>query len=603
MITKNNSHQIEKKHIQNKLMNFIELENITSMEKLLKTKTTVEIKENTILSGKITEIQKNGILVDIGGKAEGFITKNEFEDNWNTLQINDIIEVYLESIENEHSKPIISMQKANFTKKWNHIIATYKEGSVIKGTTKYKVRGGIIVDINGIEAFLPGSQIDLYLTKNIDEYLNQEYDFQIIKINTDLKNIIISRKELLEIDRTKKRIVSLKQLQKNETHPGIVKNITDFGVFIDINGLDGLLHITDISWGRINHPSELFHAGQKIDVIILDIDYTKERLSLGYKQKIKNPWETIEEKHPIGSKVKGKVKNITNYGAFVELECGIDGMIHISDMSWVKKFNKKIDEILNVGDEIKVTILNIQANMKKISLSYGDVKIKNPWETIEEKHPIGSKVKGKVKNITNYGAFVELECGIDGMIHISDMSWVKKINDPNNIVKINDTVESIILNIDKDKERIALGLKQLSPDPWETIDTMYSINQIIESKITKIATFGIFIKLTHQIDGLIHISQISNDSSITENNLLHTDKFNINDIIKVKIIKIDKQNRKISLSITALNENINITDNKTDENDKEILKNTDNEVSNVNKNNDEIKMFNDEIISQLKNSN
>ncbi len=525
-----------------------------SMDALLANEQKSEFVENSIVSGKIVEKRNDGALVDIGYKAEGFIPAIEFR-NWADVKVGDEVDVYLEEIENENSMPGISLQKANFIKSWNKITSEYGEGSVITGLMKHRVKGGIIIDLNGVEAFLPGSQIDIGPVKNMDDFIGKEYEFKILKINQDRRNIVVSRRELLEASRKDRRSQLLKDMEVNQIRKGVVKNITDFGAFIDLGGIDGLLHITDMSWGRISHPNEMLELGQEIEVMILDIDYDKERVSLGLKQKTKNPWDEVEAKYPIGSTVKGRIVNIMPYGAFVEIEQGVEGLIHVSEMSWTKRVTKAGD-IVSVGEEVEAVVLDIDKEGKKISLGLRQ-KTRNPWEVLAEKYPAGSRIKGKVRNMTSYGAFVEIENDIDGMIHVSDMSWTRKINNPNEMLKVGDEVEAVILDIDPQQQRISLGLKQIEEDPWANINELYKIGDVVSGKVTKITAFGAFIELTHKIDGLVHISQISKDRVEKVK-----DKLALGQEIEARVIKIDRDERRIGLSIKALDEGFSEEDLK-----------------------------------------
>ncbi|OGV46922.1 MAG: 30S ribosomal protein S1 [Lentisphaerae bacterium GWF2_44_16] len=524
------------------------------MEELLKKETKNSFVEGSIIKGIVVEKRSDGALVDIGYKAEGFVAASEFKD-WDDIKVNDPIDVFLDQIENENSMPEISLQKAHFLKSWGKITSEYGEGSIIKGFMKHRVKGGIIVDLNGIEAFLPGSQLDIGPVKNMDEFLGKEYDLKILKINQERRNIVVSRRELLEESRKDKRATLLNDMQVEQVRKGLVKNITDFGAFIDLGGVDGLLHITDMSWGRISHPSEMLEIGQEIDVMILDIDYEKERVSLGLKQKSENPWQDVEGKYPVGTTVKGRVVNIMPYGAFIEIENGVEGLIHVSEMSWTKRITKA-GEILSVGEEVEAVVLDIEKDSKKISLGLRQ-KTRNPWEVLAEKYPPGSKIKGKVRNMTSYGAFVEIENDIDGMIHVSDMSWTRKINNPNELLKVGEEVEAVILDIDPQQQRISLGLKQIEDDPWAKIDELYKIGDVVKGKVTKITAFGAFIELSHKIDGLIHISQISKDHVEKVKDVL-----TLGDEIEARVIKIDKEERRIGLSIKALKEDFSEADLK-----------------------------------------
>ena len=457
------------------------------------------------------------------------------------------MDVLHEAIENENNIPENSLSKANFIKSREKITSEYGEGSIIKGLMKHRVKGGIIIDLNGVEAFLPGSQIDIGPVKNMDEFIGKEYDLKILKINQDRKNIVVSRRELLEESRKDRRSALLKEMEVGQIRKGIVKNITDFGAFIDLGGVDGLLHITDMSWGRISHPSEMLELGQEIEVMILDIDFEKERVSLGLKQKSKNPWDEVESKYAVGNIVKGRIVNIMPYGAFVEIEQGVEGLIHVSEMSWTKRVTKAGD-VVSVGEEVEAVVLDIDKEGKKISLGLRQ-KTRNPWEVLAEKYPAGSRIKGKVRNMTSYGAFVEIENDIDGMIHVSDMSWTRKINNPNEVLKVGDEVDAVILDIDPQQQRISLGLKQTEDDPWANIETLYKIGDVVKGKVTKITAFGAFIELSHKIDGLVHISQISKDRVEKVK-----DKLALGQEIEARVIKIDKEERRIGLSIKALEE-------------------------------------------------
>ncbi len=537
---------------------YVDLSNTLTMEELL----TGAVKssnfaEDTIISGKIVEKRQDSVLVDIGYKAEGMLASTEFKC-WEDVKVGDSVDVYLESIENENNMPELSLSKANFIKAWDKITSEYGEGSIIKGLMKRRVKGGIIIDLEGVEAFLPGSQIDIGPVKNMDEFIGKEYDLKILKINQERKNIVVSRRELLEESRKDRRTALLKEMDRDQVRKGTVKNITDFGAFIDLGGVDGLLHITDMSWGRISHPSEMLEVGQEIEVVVLDIDFDKERVSLGLKQKTRNPWDEVEGKYPVGAAIKGRVVNIMPYGAFVELEQGVEGLIHVSEMSWTKRITKAGD-VVSVGEEVEAIVLDIDKENKKISLGLRQ-KTRNPWEVLAEKYPAGSRVKGKVRNMTTYGAFVEIENDIDGMIHVSDMSWTRKINNPNEVLKVGEEVEAVILDIDPSQQRISLGIKQLEEDPWAGIESIYKIGDAVSGKVTKITAFGAFIELSHKIDGLVHISQISKDRVEKVK-----DKLALGQDIEARVIKIDKDERRIGLSIKAMEEGFSEADLKAAE--------------------------------------
>ena len=528
---------------------YVIIDDKLTMDDLLSGQTKTDFKVDSIVTGTIVEKRQDGALVDIGLKAEGFISNSEFK-NWDEVNVNDQIDVYLEELENEQNQPGISLQKAAFIQTWKKITSDFGEGSVIRGKMKKKVKGGILIDLDGVEAFLPGSQIDIGPVKNIDDLIDQEYDFKILKINQERHNIVVSRRELLEESRKDMRAQFLKEMKVGELRKGKVKNITDFGAFIDLGGVDGLLHITDMSWGRITNPKEMLEVGQEIEVMVLDIDFAKERVSLGLKQKSANPWDDVETKYPVGSTVKGHVVNIMPYGAFVEIEQGVEGLIHVSEMSWTKRITKASD-VVSSGEEVEAVILEVNKADKKISLGLRQ-KTRNPWEVLAEKYPPGSHIKGKVRNMTTYGAFVEIENDIDGMIHVSDMSWTRKINHPNEVLKVGEEVEAVILDIDPTQQRISLGLKQTEIDPWANIEQIYKIGDVVKGKVTKVTAFGAFIELSHKIDGLVHISQISRDHVEKVK-----DKLNLGDEIEAVVIKIDKDERRIGLSIKALEEGFN----------------------------------------------
>ena len=525
-------------------MEFVSLENMPSMEDLLGEvdSSTKNYVEGKLVSGVVVEKRDNGALIDIGYKAEGFVSKDEFRD-WDSVETGLQIDVLLETIEDENNMPEISVQKAELQKSWDKLLVERNEGDIVKGLVKYRVKGGLIIDI-GVDAFLPGSHVDIGPVRNLDDFLNKEYDFKVLKINIDRKNIILSRRELLEEAREEQKEALLKEIQINDIRKGIVKNITDFGAFIDLNGMDGLLHITDMSWGRISHPSEMLAIGDEIEVMILDIDNEKRRVSLGLKQKSKDPWEKIKERFPIDSSIKGKVVNIMPYGAFVEIDEGIEGLIHVSEMSWTKRITRASD-VLMVGEEVEAIILDIQPEAKKISLGLRQTT-ENPWEVIAKKYPINSTVKGKVRNLTSYGAFVEIQDDIDGMIHVSDMSWTRKINNPAEVLKKGDEVEAVVLEINPEQQRISLGIKQLHEDPWEKINDLFKIDDLVKGKVTKITSYGAFVELVNGIDGLIHITQLS-DKKVNR----VKDVLNLGDEIEAKVIKIDTDERRIALSMRS----------------------------------------------------
>ena len=537
------------------LKSYVDTSSDITMEELLSGAAKNSFVPDTIVHGTIVEKRQDGALLDIGYKAEGFIPSVEFGADWESAKVGDELDVLLEETENEQNMPGISLQKAKFIKAWDKITSEYGEGSTIKGLMKHRVKGGIIIDLNGVEAFLPGSQIDIVPVKNMDDYIGKEFDLKILKINKDRKNIVVSRRELLAESREGMRAKLLQEMEVGQLRKGTVKNITDFGAFIDLNGVDGLLHITDMSWARITNPREMLEVGQEVEVMILDIDHEKKRVSLGLKQKTRNPWDNVDEKFPVGSHVTGRVVNIMPYGAFVEIEEGVEGLIHVSEMSWTKRVTKPGD-VVQVGEEVEAVVLDVNKQDKKISLGLRQ-KTRNPWEVLAEKYPAGSKIKGKVRNMTSYGAFVEIENDIDGMIHVTDMSWTRKINNPNEVLKVGDEVEVIILDIDPQQQRISLGLKQAESDPWENIEQLYKIGDVVKGKVTKIIPFGAFVELSHKIDGLVHISQISKDRIDKVK-----DKLQLGQEIEAMVIKLDKNVRRIGLSIRALEEGFSEEDLK-----------------------------------------
>jgi small subunit ribosomal protein S1 len=495
-----------------------------------------------IVKGTIIEVRPKEVLVDIGYKSEGVIPTNEFVDA-NALKVGDVIDVLIEKLENKEGTVELSHEKAEFKQNWERILTICNEGGTILGKVKSVVKGGLVVNI-GVEAFLPASQIDIITPRNLAQFVNNTYEFKVVKINQERQNIVLSRRELIEQERNEKRAKLLAEMVPGDIRKGTVKNITDFGAFIELNGIDGLLHITDMSWGRINHPSELLKVGQEIDVVVLDVNKEKERVSLGLKQKMANPWDNIETKYPVGAKVKGKVVNLVPYGAFVQLEMGVEGLVHVTELSWTKRVAKPSD-VLKQDQEIEAIVLGINREEQKISLGIRQLE-SNPWDNAEAKYTVGAHVKGKVRNLTSYGAFVELEEGIDGMIHVSDMSWTRKINHPSEVLKKADEVEAVVLEVDRPNQRIALGMKQLAQDPWAGIDQLYKVGDVVAGKVTKLASFGAFIGLQHDIDGLVHISQISEERVEKIKNVLKAGQD-----VTARVIKIDKGERRIGLSIKA----------------------------------------------------
>lgn len=519
------------------------------------------LEEGTIIEGTIVSIQKDGVIVDIGYKSEGILPLEEFSPGEiSKLEAGEKIRVYLEEREDDEGNPILSKDKADKMKIWEDLERIHTNGEVVEGKVVSRIKGGMIIDL-GVKAFLPGSQIDLRPVKDLDQLIGKTFPMKIIKVDQRRGNVIVSRRTLLEEARDKKRQTTLASLQEGQVIEGIVKNITEYGVFIDLGGIDGLLHITDISWGRVNHPSEHFMVGDKVKVMILRYDKETGRVSLGLKQMSPDPWGEIEKKYPIDSKVKGKVVSLADYGAFVELEGGVEGLIHISEMSWSHDVRHP-SKVVAVGDIVNSIVLSLDKAERKISLGMRQLE-PNPWDVIEKKYPVGTKVEGKVRSITEFGVFIGLENGIDGLIHLSDMSWTRRLTHPSEIFKKGQKVEAVVLKIDKEKERISLGYKQLTPDPWDKeIPEKYKVGDHVNGKVVKITDFGIFVELEDGIDGLIHISEIDLEPSkkIEE-------KIKINDVVTARIIKVDTIERKISLSIKAYRRDIERKD--TEEYQKE----------------------------------
>ena len=493
--------------------------------------------EGSILPGRVVEKRADAVVVDIGYKSEGIINAQEFR-NLEEIQVGDTVDVLLDRMENDDGLVVLSKQRADIQQNWDRILLNSKEGDIIKGLVTGKVKGGVIVDV-GVEAFLPGSQIDITPVRNVDDYVGKTFDFKILKINKDRRNIVVSRRELLEAKQA-----LLTEIKKGQVRKGSVKNITDFGAFIDLNGLDGLLHITDMSWGRLGHPTEMVKVGQEVEVMILDVDLEKERVSLGLKQRTKDPWENIESKFPIGHRIHGKVVNLMPYGAFVELEEGVEGLVHVSELSWTKRVARASD-VLKQGQEVTAVVLNVNREEKKISLGIRQTE-ENPWEIVAAKYPLGSRIKGKDRNFTNYGAFLELEEGVDGMVHVSDLSWTRKVNHPSEVLEKGQEVDAVVLEVDASQQRISLGLKQASDDPWTSITAKYTLGQVVKGKVSKIAQFGAFVELEAGIEGLVHISQLSDDRVEKVKDVIKP-----GDEVSARIIKIDGVERRIGLSIKA----------------------------------------------------
>ena len=503
-----------------------------------------QFKAGKIVKGTILAIRGNEVLVDIGYKAEGIVPAGEFKDIAE-IKVGDQFDVLLVNMERDDGMVELSKAKADEKLRWEALLQKYAEGCTLNGLVTGRVRGGLIVSVDGIEAFLPGSQLDVDPVHDVEPFINQTLEFKLIKISHERRNLILSRRELLEDRMADQKRDLLASIQIGQHRTGRVKNITDFGAFIDLTGLDGLLHITDMSWGRVKHPSEVVKVGQELEVVILDVDLTRERVSLGLKQIQQNPWEGVETRYPVGSRLRGKVVNLVPYGAFVEIEPGIEGLVHVSEFSWTKRVARASD-VLAVGDEVDVVVLSINSTDQKIALGIRQTEA-NPWDTVQDRYPVGSRVKGKVRNFTSYGAFVEIEDGIDGMIHVSDMSWTRKINHPSEMIQKGQEVEAVVLEVDPSNQRISLGLKQASDDPWHTIAARYTIGQTVKGKVSKIASFGAFIELEDGVDGLVHISQISGERVEKVK-----DALKLGQEVEARIVRIDRDERRIGLSIKAM---------------------------------------------------
>ena len=504
------------------------------------------IQEGEVVSGEIVQVDKEYVLVDIGYKSEGQISIHEFLDEQGRVcaKVGDKVEVLLEKREDDEGVIRLSKEKAAKIKIWDQIKEIYESDGTVKGRIVSRVKGGLSVDI-GLQAFLPGSQVDLRPVRDMDSLVGTDHEFKIVKYNKRRGNIVLSRRAILESERATLKEETLKIIGEGAVLKGAVKNITDYGLFIDLGGIDGLVHITDMSWGRVGHPSEMHRVGDEIEVKVLSFDREKERVSLGIKQLAPDPWSQVAEKYPIGEKIDGRVVSLTDYGAFVEVEQGVEGLIHVSEMSWTRKIRHP-SQILNVGDPVNAIVLNMDISRKRISLGMKQVE-PNPWDVIEEKYPVGTTIEGKIKNITDFGTFIGIDEGIDGLVHISDMSWTKRIKHPSEIFKKGQEVQAVVLNIDKENERFSLGIKQLAPDPWDEIPIKYKPGTRVTGTVTNITDFGLFIELEEGIEGLVHVSEISGDK---RGNPLS--RFQVDDVIQTKVINVSRREKKIGLSIRKL---------------------------------------------------
>ncbi len=530
-----------------KLEDYIEEEEYPSEEMDFLTgmydRTMNTITEGEIVTGRILDITAKDVIVDIGFKSEGLVPKDEFT-NIEELKAGDEIEVYLENLEGGDGQLMLSKRRAEFLRVWEDVVRKFENDEVITGVITRRIKGGMVVDIMGIDAFLPGSQIDVKPIRDFDAYLNREREFKIVKVNNARKNIVVSSRVLIEKEMVGKRSEILESLEKGQVRKGVVKNITDFGVFIDLGGVDGLLHITDLSWGRVHHPSELVKLDQELEVVILDYNENKDRISLGLKQLQAHPWENVDKKFPVGQKITGKVVSITDYGAFVELEKGIEGLIHISEMSWSQHV-KHPSQLLTVGQSVEVIVLNVMADDKKISLGLKQLE-PDPWEKVEATYPVGTVHKGRVRNLTPFGAFVELEEGIDGLVHISDLSWTKKVRHPSEIVKKGDEIEVVVLSINREERRIALGHKQIEDNPWDAFESSYKDGTDTQGKISRIIDKGAIVTLPMGVDGFVPNQHLG-----LQKGQRVADMYKVGDDIPVKVIEFDKENKKIVLSVTS----------------------------------------------------
>lgn len=506
-------------------------------------KTITSFEEGQIVNGRVSEIRENEIIVDVGFKSEGTIAINEFR-NIENINVGDEFDVYLEKLENQDGLVVLSKEKADFFKVWGQIKDAHDEGNIMEGTVKRRIKGGLVVDLLGVDAFLPGSQIALRQVPNLDDLIGQRLEFKIIKINKRRRNIVISRRVVLEARRADQKRELMTELEVGQVREGTVKNITDFGAFVDLGGVDGLLHLTDMTWGRISHPSEVVQIGETLQVKVLDFDKEKEKISLGLKQLQPYPWDGVDERYPVGARIQGRVVSITDYGAFVELEKGVEGLIHISEMSWTKHV-KHPSKILSVGEDVQAVVLRVDKDNQKISLGLKQTE-PDPWTTIEGKYPVGTHIKGVVRNLTNFGAFVEIEEGIDGLLHISDMSWAKRVRHPSEVVKKGDLVEVVVLDISQEKKRISLGMKQLTENPWDQLAVEFAVDTEVEGKITRILDRGAVVELRSDVEGFVPVGQMWMED------INHPEEYyEVGESLPLKVIKIDPKNKRIVLSVSA----------------------------------------------------
>jgi small subunit ribosomal protein S1 len=503
-----------------------------------------DVEEGEVVRGRVVEVRDSEILVDIGYKSEGTIPIEEFRHAGSLPKVGEEIEVYLESKEDNEGLIVLSKDKADKIKVWDQISKAHDSGIPVEGRVAEVVKGGLAVDV-GVRAFLPGSQVDLRPVKNLGAMVGQTIRAKVIKLNRRRGNVVLSRRAVLEEEREEKKKHTLSVLAEGMVLTGTVKNLTDYGAFIDLGGIDGLLHVTDMSWGRVGHPSEIFQIGDQVEVVVLHFDRETGRVSLGYKQKSSDPWANVEERYPVGAKVNGRIVSLTNYGAFVELEPGVEGLVHVSEMSWTRRVRHP-SKLVNVGDPVEVMVLEVNKATKRISLGMKQVE-SDPWATIQERYQPGARVQGKVRNLTDFGAFVELEPGVDGLLHISDMSWTRNIGHPSELLKKGQPIETQILNVDRENKRISLGLKQIQPDPWDSVAQRYPMGSRVTGKVVRLTDFGAFVELEPGVDGLLHISQMSNRPIATPADIL-----NVGDELTLMVIRVDPNERRIGLSLKEL---------------------------------------------------
>jgi small subunit ribosomal protein S1 len=512
---------------------------------------TSEFEEGEVVRGRVVHVGTSEVLVDVGYKSEGSIPIEEFHRAGRLPEVGDEIDVYLEAKEDSEGLIVLSKDKADKIRVWDAITQAYDKGAPVEGRVVEVVKGGLAVDV-GVKAFLPGSQVDLRPVKNLASMLGQTIRAKVIKLNRRRGNVVLSRRSVLEEEREEKKKHTLEVLHEGLVLTGTVKNITDYGAFIDLGGIDGLLHVTDMSWGRVGHPSEIFQVGDQVEVVVLHFDRDTGRVSLGYKQKSSDPWEHVEEHYAAGTKARGRVVSLTNYGAFIELEPGVEGLVHVSEMSWTRRVRHP-SKLVNVGDEVDVLVLDVNRAAKRISLGMKQVE-PDPWATIEERYRPGSRVQGRVRNLTDFGAFIELEPGVDGLLHISDMSWTRNVGHPSEILRKGQDLETQILNIDRDNKRISLGLKQIQPDPWATVSQRYPMGSRVTGKVVRLTDFGAFVELEAGVDGLLHISQMSNRPINRPDEVV-----NVGDELTLLVIRVDPNERRIGLSLKELAHAIDMT--------------------------------------------